>query len=75
MRLLEKEKEKEKKAKGKKQKIPFYFSESLPDKKLMPMKRMVAKIPDSVERPSAEVMNQMVTHLYKDELSRKSRVN
>ena len=41
----------------------------------MPVKRMVSKIPDSVERPSAEVMNQMVTHLYKDELSRVTKVN
>ena len=33
----------------------------------MPTKRMIGKIPDSVERPGAEMMNKMVTVLYKDQ--------
>lgn len=54
--------------------MPFYLRDSLPDKDQMKTKQMIMQIPESVERPSAEVMNKNVTHLYKDELARIGRI-
>lgn len=34
--------------------IPFYLKDTLPDKKFSSAKAMAAKIPNSVDRPSAE---------------------
>lgn len=59
---------------GKKVKLPFYFTESLPDKKQMKTKQMIARIPDSVERPSAEMMNKNLTQLFKEEQARVARI-
>ena len=35
---------------------------------------MIAQIPESVERPSADMMNKNITRLYKDQLSRIGRI-
>jgi len=64
-RLIKFEKDKEQKAKKKKKQIlPFYLVENLPDRKMMPAKIMVSKIPDNVERPSFEKLDIMVNQLY-----------
>ena len=48
-------------------KMPSYFRDSLPSRKSDAAMSLVAKIPDSVDRPPAEVLDKMVLNLYKEE--------
>jgi hypothetical protein len=46
--------------------MPKYFRETLPSRKNDPAWSLVSGIPDSVDRPSAEVLDKLVIDLYKD---------
>jgi hypothetical protein len=49
----------------KKERVPFYLKESHPDPSKIEAKNMVMKLPESLDRPSAEIMSIMVDNLFK----------
>jgi hypothetical protein len=46
-------------------KMPFYFRESLPSRKLDAAMNLVSGLPESADRPPAEVLDKKVINLYK----------
>tara|TARA_B110000285_G_C14804993_1_gene459247 strand:- start:236 stop:406 length:171 start_codon:yes stop_codon:yes gene_type:complete len=52
---------KKKQNRGRKVKLPFYLTDTLPDKRQLPAKMLASSIPDNVERPPVEKMSEMIS--------------
>ena len=70
-KLLEFKKSKRDPKKPKKETIPFYLKDTLPGKEFQPAKQLAESMPESVERPSAEKVSNILTQLYKIERAKK----
>ena len=65
--------EEKKRNKHKKDKLPFYFKESLPDPKYALAKNMAAKIPSNIMSPGVEQLQIMVSALYNVEKAKQQQ--
>ena len=65
---------KKKQNRGRKVKLPFYLTDTLPDKRQLPAKMLASSIPDNVERPPVEKMSEMINQLYKLEVIKKQKM-
>jgi hypothetical protein len=60
-KLIQMQTTKKKQNRGRKVKLPFYLTDTLPDKRQLPAKMLASSIPDNVERPPVEKMSEMIS--------------